>query len=256
VQKFDSNGKLLASFPVLKHASGIAVSHEGLIFVSSITEHRIDMHDANGKLVRSIGKEGAGDGEFDEPGGLLIAPDGTLLVADQCNNRVQRFTAEGRFLSKFGTHGNEPGQFGGADKPGSRFGGPHFLAMDRGGSLWSTEAFNGRIQKLTADGKPLLHWGFNTTAPGGFGGREKAKHNPLPGPIGIIVDAKQRVWVSSSNDRVQCFSEDGKLLGGLTEPGDKPGQFRLPHQMVFDSKGFLYVVDSSNQRVQKFRVRD
>ncbi|MBX7209017.1 MAG: sulfatase-like hydrolase/transferase [Verrucomicrobiaceae bacterium] len=255
VQKFDSDGKPLASFPVLKHASGIAVSREGLIFVSSITQHRIDVHDASGKLVRRIGQEGAGDGEFNEPGGLLIAPDNTLLVADQCNNRVQRFSLDGKFLGKFGTHGNEPGQFGGADEKGSRFGGPHFIALDRDGALWTTEAKNGRIQKLSMEGRPVLHWGANTTAPGGFGGREKADRNALAGPIAVVVDAHGHVWVSSSNDRVQCFDETGKLLGGLTEAGDKPGQLRLPHQMVFDSKGFLYVVDSSNQRVQKFRVR-
>lgn len=254
VQQFDAQGRLLGGFPVLKHASGIAVSRDGLVFVSSITQHRIDVHDASGKLVRRIGEEGAGEGEFDEPGGLLIAPDGTLLVADQCNNRVQRLGFDGRFLGQFGLHGNEAGQFGGADKKGSRFGGPHFLALDAKGNIWTTEAANGRIQKLTADGKPLLHWGTNARDTGGFGGRETAARNPIPGPIGVLVDAKQRVWVTSSNDRLQCFSERGQYLGGITESGEKPGQLRLPHAMVFDSLGFLYVVDSSNQRVQKFRV--
>lgn len=72
----------------------------------------------------------------------------------------------------------------------------------------------------------------------------------------MIVDARQRVWGTSSNDRLQCFSEAGELLGGITTSGEKPGQLRLPHAMVFDSKDFLFVVDSSNQHVQKFRVVD
>jgi hypothetical protein len=33
-----------------------------------------------------------------------------------------------------------------------------------------------------------------------------------------------------------------------------PGQFSRPDGMAMDSKGFLYVADASNQRVQKFTV--
>ncbi len=254
VQKFNSDGQSLAMFDVVEHPSGIAVDSEGRMYVAALLEHKIAVYDAKGKLLREWGKKGAGDGEFNEPGGLAIEADGTLLVADQCNHRVQRFTPEGKFLTKWGTYGNDPGQFGGKGKQGMRFGGPHFIALDADGFIWTTEGANGRIQKFTKDGKPLLHWGNNSTAPGGFGGREKAEHNALPGPIAIVLDAQQRLWVSSSNDRVQVFSKAGEFLGGLIEKGAEPGKLSLPHGMVFDSKGFLYVVDSSNQRVQKFRV--
>lgn len=253
VQKFDTEGNWLTTYPVVEYPSGIAVDREGRMFVAALLEHKIAVYDAGGKLLREWGKKGPGDGEFNEPGGLAIEADGSLLVADQCNHRMQRFTPEGKFLAKWGSYGNEVGQFGGKGKQGMRFGGPHFIALDAEGLIWTTEGANGRIQQFTKDGKPLRHWGSNSTAPGGFGGREKAAHNALPGPIGIVLDAQQRVWVSSSNDRVQVFSKSGEFLGGLLEMGTEPGKLRLPHGMVFDSKGFLYVVDSSNQRVQKFR---
>lgn len=255
VQKFDTEGKWLAAFPVAKHPGGIALDAAGNIYVAPLLEHKICVYDPNGKLLREWGKEGSGDGEFDEPGGMVIAKDGTLLVADQGNHRVQRFTPEGTFLGKWGTHGNEIGQFGGKGTKGARFGGPHFLALDTEGMIWTTEGANGRIQRFTLEGKPLLHWGSNSLEPGGFGGREHANSNALPGPIGIVLDAQQRVWVSATNDRVQAFSTKGEFLGGLMEQGAEPGQFSLPHGLVFDSKGFLFVVDSSNQRVQKFRVK-
>ena len=58
---------------------------------------------------------------------------------------------------------------------------------------------------------------------------------------------------SSSNSRLQCFTTEGKYLTGLLVEGDEPGQFVIPHALAVDSKGFLYVVDSSNHRIQKFK---
>ncbi len=253
VQKFDTKDKFLGQFPVVKSPGGIAVNRQGRVFVTSMLTNFVFAYDSKGKPLFEWGKAGAGDGEFDKPGGLAFGPDGSLYVADQGNHRVQRFTASGKFLAQWGGHGKQPGQFGGGDKPGSRFGGPHFLAFDRQGNLYTTESHDGRIQKLTADGKPLLAWGDNSTGPGGFGGREKPMRTPLPGPIGVCVDRRGRVWVSTTNSRVQLFSAEGKFLltlGG--EEGDAPGQFKLPHAMAMDSKGFIYVVDASNQRIQKF----
>ena len=253
VQKFDAQGRWLAAFPVVEHPAGIAVDRAGLVYVSALLEHKICVYDPSGKLLREWGRKGKGDGELNEPGGLAIEADGSLLVADQCNHRMQRFSAEGKFLAKWGAYGSAPGQFGGKGKQGMRFGGPHFVALDHEGCVWTTEGADGRVQRFSRDGNPLLHWGSNSLEPGGFGGREKAAHNPLPGPIGIVMDARQRIWVSSSNDRVQVFTMEGEYLGGLLRQGGKPGELSLPHAMVFDSKGFLYVVDSSNQRVQKFQ---
>ncbi|MBI5773100.1 MAG: hypothetical protein HZA89_05065 [Verrucomicrobia bacterium] len=253
VQKFDTQGKYLGQFPVVPMPGGIAVDDNEEVFVTSMTTPEICVYDLNGMPLRKWGKAGKGDGEFDKLGGLALGPDGVLYVADQGNHRVQRFTLDGKFLSSFGGHGKEPGQFGGGDKFGSRFGGPHFLAFDAGGNLFTTESHDGRIQRLTSNGKPLAAWGSNSKEPGGFGGREKPTRTPLPGPIGVFVDRRGRVWVSATNSRVQLFTPDGIFLMSLNESeGDAPGQFHLPHAMAMDSKGFIYVVDASNQRIQKF----
>ena len=73
------------------------------------------------------------------------------------------------------------------------------------------------------------------------------------GPIAVWVDRFGRVWVGATNSRVQLFTREGKFLLSLNETeGDAPGQFHLPHSMVMDSKGFVYIADASNQRIQKF----
>lgn len=253
VQRFTSEGKFLGQFPVLKNPSGIAVDRMGRCYVSSMTQHRVGVYETSGKPVAEWGgKKGAADNGFDQPGGMVMGPDGAVWVADQGNHRVLRLSPEGKLLGKFGSHGSAPGQFGGAGKANSRFGGPQFLAFDRQGNIYTTEASGGRIQRLDQTGKPLAVWGDNSDGPGGFGGRSKEVRNPLLGPIAVWVDRLGRIWVGATNNRVQLFTPNGKYLLTAAGDGTGPGQFHLPHGMATDSKGNLYVADASNQRIQKF----
>ncbi len=252
VQRFSTDGKLLGEFATSPFPGGIAADRAGNVYVAPMMQHKICVHSPEGKLLREWGKQGKGDGEFDQPGGIAVAPDGSIFVADQVNRRIQRFTPEGKFLLRWGEYGTKPGQFDGKEKLPNRVGGPNFVTVDRAGFVYTTEAAPGRIQKFTPDGKPVFSFGSNSTEPGGFGGRPKN----LPGPIGICVDAQNRIWVSATNNRVQAFDQNGKLLGGATvlEASDEPGRFHTPHGLAFDSKGCLYVVDTQNHRVQKFEV--
>ena len=74
----------------------------------------------------------------------------------------------------------------------------------------------------------------------------------MSGPIGICVDRQDRVWVGSTNHRVQQFTGDGKFLRGIGGEGTEPGQFHLPHGLALDTLGCLYVSDTMNSRIQKF----
>ena len=253
VQKFDAEGKFLGKFDVEPMPGGIAVDAKGEIYVAPMMSHKICVYDDTGKLLRTWGKQGTGDGDFDQPGGIAVAADGTVYVADQVNRRIQHFAPDGKFLGKWGEYGTAVGQFDGVENIKNRTGGPNFVAVDKAGHVYTTEAKLGRIQKFTPDGKHLLAFGSNSTDPGGFGGRPKN----LPGPIALIVDPQGRIWVSATNNRVQLFSPEGKYLGGFESlmPGTEMGQFHTPHGLVLDSKGNLYIVDAQNHRVQKFAVK-
>jgi len=262
LQKFSADGKVLGGFDLpldtskrkSSQSGGLAIDDQGQIYISLMSQHRIGIFAEDGRLVREWGKPGKGDGEFDQPGGIVLAADGTVLVADQGNHRIQRFTREGKFLQKWGEHGKEAGQFDGTEPAGSRFGGPHLLAIDGKGRIYSTEGVLGRVQQFSPEGKPLLAWGDKGAQPGGFGATKFSYSKNTFGPIGVFVDRHDRVWVSSLNDRVQAFTPEGRFLLGIGGTGNEPGRFARPHGMAVDSKGCLYVADAGNQRIQKFEI--
>ncbi len=262
VQRFTTEGKYLGGFdlpldkPPRKSCiiGGIAVDDHGRIYLSFMNQDKIAVYTPAGQVVRQWGKPGAGPGEFNQPGGIVLRPDGTLFVTDQCNHRIQKFTTDGKYLSQWGGHGSLPGQFGGGVPAGSRFGGPHFLTQDSRGRLYTTEAALGRVQQFSPEGRPLRAWGAKGDQPGGFGDYRLGKLPATFGPIGVLVDRHDRVWVSSLNDRVQCFTPEGKLLFAIGGTGKGPGQFSRPHGMAVDGEGHLYVADASNQRIQKFEL--
>lgn len=261
VQQFTTDGQFVSEFPlpldnpprVSCIIGGLAIDPDGLLYLSFMVQHKIQVYTKTGELVRQWGNKGAGNGEFNQPGGIVIRSDGTLLVTDQGNHRIEEFTLDGKFLRTWGEYGDKPGQFGAPEPKGSRFAGPHFLTQDSRGNLYTTEGAAGRVQQFDAHGQPLLVWGSKTQEPGAFGEYQFGSLKNTFGPIGVFADSRDRIWVSSLNDRVQCFTSDGKFLFRLDgiAPGDT---FTHPHGMAEDSHGYFYIADSGNQRICKFKL--
>lgn len=262
VQKFSTDGTHLGGFDLPRDKperkstiiGGIVLDGDDLIYLTYMNQHKVGVYRETGELVREWGRQGPGDGEFHQPGGIIFTPDGNLLIADQCNHRIQRLTKEGKFLGQWGGYGTDPGQFDGLGTKGSRFGGPHFIARDSQGRLYTTEGIQGRVQQFTADGKLLATWGEKGDQPGGFGSYEFGNLPHTFGPIGIVIDRHDRVLVGSLNDRVQFFDTSGKYLFGITGTGLENGHLLHPHGMAFDRQGRLYIADAGNQRIVKFEI--
>lgn len=60
---------------------------------------RILKFSPDGRLIKVIGRRGAGPGEFDQPHGLAFDSRGRLFVGDRGNNRVQIIDQEGTFIA-------------------------------------------------------------------------------------------------------------------------------------------------------------
>ena len=66
--------------------------------------HRIQQFNVQtGNSVKSFGKKGTNDGEFQHPVGICVDEEGRVIVADHNNNRIQVLSQDGEPLFKFET---------------------------------------------------------------------------------------------------------------------------------------------------------
>lgn len=79
----------------------IAVDSAGRIFVYNHGTQDIRMFDADGELIRVIGRLGSGPGELRNAEGATITRDGKLWVRDAANARFSIFSGEGDFESSW-----------------------------------------------------------------------------------------------------------------------------------------------------------
>jgi sugar lactone lactonase YvrE len=116
VFKFSPDGKLLMTLgkpggandpDYFFQPNDVLVAPNGTIFVSEGHSSapggtaRVLKFDKSGKLIKSWGKLGSADGEFDQPHALAMDSRGRLFVGDRNNNRVQIFDQDGKFLDKW-----------------------------------------------------------------------------------------------------------------------------------------------------------
>jgi sugar lactone lactonase YvrE len=74
------------------------------------------------------------------------------------------------------------------------------------------------------------------------------------GPTDVAWDPDGNIFVSDGyvNSRMAKFDKHGNFLMDWGSLGSEIGQFRLPHTMVVDRAGDVYVGDRSNSRIQVF----
>jgi len=93
--------------------SDVVVAPNGDIFVADghgdKTNARIVKFDKNGKFIKTWGKEGKGQGEFDQPHNIVMDSAGRLFVADRANSRIQIFDQDGNFIAEWKQFGRPSG---------------------------------------------------------------------------------------------------------------------------------------------------
>ncbi|HTE83627.1 MAG TPA: hypothetical protein VK821_02760 [Dehalococcoidia bacterium] len=78
---------------------------------------------------------------------------------------------------------------------------------------------------------------------------------PFNYPSELVPAPSGDLYVSDGyrNCRVHRFSADGRLISSWGEPGKTaPNEFHLPHSVIVDADGLVYVCDRENSRIQVF----
>jgi hypothetical protein len=139
---------------------------------------RVAKVDKNGTWVKSWGEPGDQPGQFSVPHSIASDAQGNIYVADRGNRRIQVFDTDGKFLRQFTIDvplkpdarpaiGNRPTQTTGTMSPGA----PWAICITPGPNqvLYASDAFPGRIYKLSLEGKILGVFGEAGKQPKQFG---------------------------------------------------------------------------------------
>ena len=152
-----------------RQVTDVAWDAAGDTFISDgYINSRVAKVDKNGDWIKSWGTPGSGPGQFNVPHSIATDAQGNVYVADRGNSRIQVFDGEGKFLRQITIDvpapadarpaiGNKPTTTTGTQAPGS----PWAICITPGPNqvLYSSDAFPGRIYKLSLDGKVLGMFG-------------------------------------------------------------------------------------------------
>lgn len=164
------------------------------LYVADSQAHCVRVFDAEGRDIRTIGRRGDADGEFNSPTHLALDDQGGLRVTDALNFRVQAFDAEGQWLYRLGEAGDGAGNFAA----------PKGVAVDAAGHVYVADAMFDAVQAFDARGRLLIGFGRQGTGAGEFWM-----------PNGLYVDSQARLFVADAyNQRIQVF----QLLGMPQDP--------------------------------------
>jgi 6-bladed beta-propeller protein len=186
---------------------------------------------------------------------VVPAGSATCVGRGSANPPILKFSASGQLLKSFGA---------------GLFAYPHGFTVDRDGNLWATdvndeEAILGvsarnadgvvmgqEVLKLSPEGKVLMVLGKEGVAGTGPDGFDR--------PTSVAVASNGDIFVSDGHapnrfdaGRVVKFSKDGRFIKAWGRKGSAPGEFDEPHDIfVGGSRGWVYVADRKNSRVQVF----
>ena len=186
----------------------------------------------------------------DQPNG-----DATCLNRGEANPPILEFDPSGKLLKTLGV---------------GLFAHPHGFTVDRDGNIWATDTndedtilgmpaknaqgvtFGQQVLKISPAGKVLMtigSSGVRGTGPDAF-----------DQPTGVAIGNNGDIFVTdghsgnqSKSGRVVKYSRDGTFIKTWGRMGPEQGNFRDPHDLyVGGSKGYVYVADRQNNRIQIF----
>ncbi len=147
--------------------------------------HQVLVYSEKGDSLFTIGRRGAGDGEFNFPQAAALDKAGNVYVVDSFNYRVEVFDTTGRFLRSFGKQGDAYGTF-------AR---PKGIALDSYDNIYVLDGMHNNYQMFDNAGELLM-----------FVGRYSSDNDGFQNPVSLAIDSHNTIYVTDNiNGRVQVF---------------------------------------------------
>ena len=157
------------------------------------------MFSSDGTHLRSFGRRGKNNGEFQYPKGIAFDSHGNIVVTDCYNHRVQVFDRNGNFLSKFGEKGS-------LDHPLIY---PDGLSIKGNGEIIVLNSVNQLIKIFSSSRNYLRKFG-------GAGSLVYPYHCIQHGQYFIVSD--------HGDHSIKMFDLEGKFISKFGKQGNKDGE--------------------------------
>jgi hypothetical protein len=278
--KFGKNGSGNGEF---LNPHDISFDSSGNAFVSDRNRNDVQKFTHEGVYISKFGGPGSGNAQFNVPYAIQHSPTGDIYVVDRGNNRVQRLDSAGAYISQIttvnGTALNAPEdicftpsgdmyicdtgnnrivklsnthtfilQWGTTGSGDGQFDHVHSIDVDDAGNVYANSGNQPYIQKFSSTGAFIKKWGKAGTKDGQL--LTFLEHMDIQGGRLHIVNNNKRPIVS-------VFDLEGNFLtkyGSPEKEGSANGQFKEPEHVTVYTDGKPFVIDSSNFRVQVFKM--
>jgi sugar lactone lactonase YvrE len=175
---------------------------------------------------------------FGGTSGVAFNSKGNIFVIHRGPMPLMEFDPDGNFVRGFGD---------------GLFDRPHGLRIDAQDNIWATDVAANLVYKFNPSGRLEMVLGVKGRSGEWHpGGHLRLLHEPNEAVVGPTGDIFVLQGHGKAESCVLKFDEDGTFIKSWGGTGRGPGEFDLPHSLVFDAQGLLYIADRNNARIQVF----
>jgi len=175
---------------------------------------------------------------FGGTSGVAFNSKGNIFVIHRGPMPLMEFDPDGHFIRGFGD---------------GLFERPHGLRIDADDNVWATDVAAHLVYRFNPAGRLEMVLGCKNR-PGEWHeyGHLRLFNEPNEAVIGPSGELFVLQGHGKGESTVLKFDRDGNFIKTFGRKGKGPGEFDLPHSLVFDAKGLLYIADRNNARIQVF----
>ena len=235
IQKFTAAGKFLTQFSVAVHnkdhtTCDIALDHDqGLILCPEISEDDYVLHETSNILVFDM------EGKLHHTYTLDNGRTAFFIAIDWHGNLILSREDQKECLFKVDKEGNFLTSLGNSFYPG-------YIAIGDDDSMIVPDEYNDCVYIFNADG--TVRHKFGSTGKG---------NGQLKQPLGVATDGEYILVSEKGNTRVQVFDSNGSFISIIESTGDP---LHSPCGLAVTADGYVYVVDTGNCCIKKYKYRD